>query len=430
MRGISIITVAVLVQAIGWSSEASSVPDPYGLGEQLALISYLQDHHVAHAEQLSLEQLRDAYSSCLKSSATAEAADGSDSPAAQEYQRLQYRAIVMKAYSVEIEQDATSEQIAAIEARAKQQAEAQVAAVTTVPDGDAAPAEPQAARTLLAPSIEAALPEHGAGEAASLAGPVPDVGAAAGQGTDVVAEKFRTMPDFWQLDPRGHFADGGLMYCGPVAVSNSLAYLARHGFPGLLPKGEDEHPQIDLINLLASPDYINTDPTRGSGPYNILRGVEKYVDQQGYRCATLAYEGWRKVGPYVKATRPDLAWIRDSILDPHGVVWLNIGWFTRLDAGHYKRSGGHFLTLVGFDPSNPLTLLIHNPEMYGRGAKASDPARFELRLKPMEAGTCESEDGQVQNADGLYEVSGPSLSLGHDKVAILEEAMALVVAKP
>jgi len=256
------------------------------------------------------------------------------------------------------------------------------------------------------------------------------MGVPSGANNEVMEEKFKTMPDFWQLDPRGHFADGGLMYCGPVAVSNSLAYLAHHGFPSLLPKGDDDSSQIDLIRLLASADYINTNPTMGSGPYGILHGVEKYVDEQGYRCASLAYEGWRKVGPYLKASRPDLNWIKDTILNPHGVVWLNIGWFIRLDADHYKRSGGHFLTLVGFDSSNPLTLLIHNPEMYGKGPKATDPDRYELRLKPMESGTCESEDGQTQNADGLYEVSGPSLSLGHNKIAILEEAMALVVANP
>jgi len=430
MRILSLIAVALLAQASAWSSEASNVPDPFGLGEQLALISYLQDHQVAHADEWSLDQLRDAYGSCLKSTATAEAADGSDSAAAQEYKRLQYRAIVMQAYSVEIDQDATSDEIAAIEERAKRQAEAPAASASAVADADASAVAPPSTRAAADLTFMAAVPPQGAGAETMPPDAASDLGSSGGAGNAVVAEKFRTMPDFWQLDPRGHFADGGLMYCGPVAVSNSLAYLAHHGFPGLLHRGEDDRPQIDLINLLASPDYINTNPTRGSGPYNILRGVEKYVDEQGYRCATLAYEGWRKVGPYVKASRPDLGWIKDSILNPHGVVWLNIGWFTRLDSGHYRRSGGHFLTLVGFDPGNPMTLLIHNPEMYGQGAKASDPTRFELHLKPMEAGTCESEDGQTQNADGLYEVSGPSLSLGQNKVAILEEAMALVVAKP
>src|SRR5262245_52175601 len=92
----------------------------------------------------------------------------------------------------------------------------------------------------------------------------------------VCTAKISAMPDFCQVDEDGHFDNGGKVFCGPVAVSNSLVWLSQNGFPKLLPpvekKGDlgngngsadSDHKidsqkaaQIELIRTLGSPDFM------------------------------------------------------------------------------------------------------------------------------------------------------------------------------
>ena len=95
---------------------------------------------------------------------------------------------------------------------------------------------------------------------AALSTPVPQPASNTGPQSDfsATAQKAAETPHFWQLDPRGGFLNGGKDYCGPVAVSDSLMYLGRHGFPNLLPDDQGDHSQIGMINLLASSHYLGT----------------------------------------------------------------------------------------------------------------------------------------------------------------------------
>jgi hypothetical protein len=163
----------------------------------------------------------------------------------------------------------------------------------------------------------------------------PDAPAPADDGATM--QKAAGTPHFWQRDSRAGFENGGRDYCCPVAVANSFFYLSNHGFPALLPDGDGLQPQIDLIKLLASVDYFGTDPKNGTAPGAVLSGVRKYVEDMGYHCERLEYEGWRKVGrnqrEAIRAARPRLDWLKKGILNPHGAVWLNIGWYTRVGDG-------------------------------------------------------------------------------------------------
>jgi hypothetical protein len=269
----------------------------------------------------------------------------------------------------------------------------------------------------------------------ALNGPSSDSAPAAAIATDKAAET----PHFWQRDRRGGFENEGRDYCCPVAVSNSFAYLAHHGFPALLPDGDGVQPQIDLINLLASSDYFATDPTNGTSPGTVLSGVENYVRNQGYACARLEYEGWRPVGrrqqDKIKAPRPELDWLKEGILDPHGAVWLNIGWYVRsaADGPEWKRTGGHWVTLVGYgaadpnDPPNPQLLLIHNPATRGNGDAPDSAANDIIYLHPVDAGTLITGKNTTEDAAGMYQISGPGLPKGKDVVAFLDTAIVLVV---
>jgi hypothetical protein len=240
-------------------------------------------------------------------------------------------------------------------------------------------------------------------------------------------------PHFWQLDPRGGFENGGRDYCCPVAISNSLVYLARQGFPSLAPGENGKQAQIDLINTLASKDYFGTDPAIGTGPGDVLVGLKKYVENCGYRCEELAYKGWRSVGrkeqDHVKGNRPDLAWLKSAISNPHGAVWLNIGWYKKNGENRWKRDGGHWVTLVGFDPNNPETLWIHNPLTRGNGDQPDDPAKDVIYLQQVSAGTLETGKTSTENAAGMYQVSGPALPLARGvDAAFLDDAIVLVIA--
>jgi hypothetical protein len=241
------------------------------------------------------------------------------------------------------------------------------------------------------------------------------------------ASKAEATPHFWQRDSRGGFANGGRDYCSPVAVSNSLVYLARNGFPALLSDGEGDQPQIDLINVLASSDYFGTNPTSGTSPGEILSGVQKYVEEKGYSCARLEYEGWRGVGRHdVMARRVHPDWLAEGINDPHGAVWLNVGWYTQGDApGEWKRTGGHWVTLVGTG-DDAQTLVIHNPLR----RNDDDPASDTINLEPMSEGTLLTGGKSTGDAAGMYRVSGPGLPLASGvDAAFLDDAIVLVVGR-
>jgi hypothetical protein len=223
-----------------------------------------------------------------------------------------------------------------------------------------------------------------------------------------------------------------------VAVSNSLVYFAHHGFPALLSEGSGIQSQIDLINTLASSDYFGTDPDNGTAPGAVLSGVQKYVEERGYSCSRLEYEGWRNVGrsrqSAVKAARPNLDWLKEGIQDANGAVWLNIGWYKQVDQGVWKRTGGHWVTLVGYGAAqsgvvtDPLLLLVHNPAKSSKSGRAESFANDVVELAPIEEGTLDTAKDSTEDAAGMYRMSGPGLPVSRNvDAAILDAAIVLVI---
>jgi hypothetical protein len=276
------------------------------------------------------------------------------------------------------------------------------------------------------------------GEAVTNSPPDTSADAAAATAEDAATQKLNDTPHFWQRDSRGGFANEGRDYCCPVAVSNSLVYFARHGFPALLPGSDDTaQSQIDLINLLASSDYFGTDPENGTAPGSVLSGVQKYIEEKGYQCRRLEYEGWRNVGSAeaatVKAARPDLDWLSGGVTNPHGAVWLNIGWYREITDGEWKRTGGHWVTLVGVRPGeadgDPPIFLIHNPATRGNGDQPDDPDKDVVYLKAVDSGTLDTGKTSTEDASGMYQLSGPGLPIAKGvDAAFLDAAIVVVVA--
>lgn len=163
------------------------------------------------------------------------------------------------------------------------------------------------------------------------------------------ADFINEIPDFTQSNIKGWRYANGAEMCAPVAVSNSLVWMT--GMDG---------DQANLIKLLASSRYMNTDAWKGTKTTDILLGVHTIAMDFNGGYTSLEYQGWKK-HPRQFSTGievPDIHWMIDGI-GAGSAVWLNVGWY-RYDWRHdkYYRVGGHWVTLVGYDDS---VLIIHDP---------------------------------------------------------------------
>ena len=59
--------------------------------------------------------------------------------------------------------------------------------------------------------------------------------------------KASQVPDFLQTDREAGFARSGSQFCAPTAVSNSLMWLADHGYEDLRAAGNAKQAQIAMI---------------------------------------------------------------------------------------------------------------------------------------------------------------------------------------
>lgn len=157
------------------------------------------------------------------------------------------------------------------------------------------------------------------------------------------------IPDFLQTDVSGITSGNGQQYCAPVAVSNSIVWLHKNDIS-----------QLEIINKLASRQYMNTSLINGTGTTGVLRGVERISSELFGTYKELKYEGWRKhPASYSSGVRvPDIEKIK-SYISKKSAAWINIGWYAyEANKNEYRRIGGHWVTLVG---SADGQLILHDP---------------------------------------------------------------------
>lgn len=176
-------------------------------------------------------------------------------------------------------------------------------------------------------------------------------------------KRISSIPDYYQKENRfGTYPLNGSMYCGPVAVSNSIVWLAKNGFPSLVEFSND--PLLDqhrVIEKLASKGYMNT-RSIGSTVQDLCRGVEKYLDDCDID-GTLFFEGMYTVSnDFRGASIPELDTIIKFTTGARA-AWLNIGWYKYdLRTNEYHKNGGHWVTLAGYKNQNgAISLIINNP---------------------------------------------------------------------
>lgn len=227
------------------------------------------------------------------------------------------------------------------------------------------------------------------------------------------------IPDLLQTHPLANFLNGGQNYCAPVAVSNSLSWLAGN---------QSVDHQIHLAGRLANPRYMNS-AEKGTTPTALLNGVDAYFKDHGLRPKKLAFQGWRSVpAKYRRAAgrQIDLNWLADGI-SKTSTVWLNVGWYKQTDKhGNFKRVGGHWVTLVGYDLNNldgpENRLIVHDPAP----RSGTQFANEYVHLEQQSGGFLVDKNHQrKQRLAGLYRMSGGMHVSERADFALLDGAVRL-----
>jgi hypothetical protein len=185
------------------------------------------------------------------------------------------------------------------------------------------------------------------------------------------------MYDFWQydqklsdmFDPKGHSE-----ICGPTSLANALMFL-RHKhkpeYPKILEKSlkkdANEEEMVECTFKLAG------SPREGTGPSHILKAAHEALEQGGYSTkGTYIIAPWSTGEPEHKhpVSLHDLVEIhhanKTAILQ---FGWYDIEWDAKDHKWQYKRHGGHFVNLAGYDAVNPLVFYICNPGLDYKTAK-------------------------------------------------------------
>lgn len=247
------------------------------------------------------------------------------------------------------------------------------------------------------------------------------------------ADRLAGTPDLMQTHPEARLPGGGAAYCGPVAVSNALVWLARTGRPKLAPPdAATPAGQGALAALLGGPAYMKTSEADGTGARAMAEGLDRYLAAHGEVGHRVRFRGADPVpAPYsLGVGPPDLAWIKDGLAGD-GAVWLKIGWYHHDRATDaYRIFAGHWVTLVGHSVDeagrpDPTVLIVHDPAP--RSGEA--PSHDYVRVTPLGSGTVHGHGKVAAHPTRGYHRLGGGLRVkrGAD-AAILDGALVLTFA--
>lgn len=233
------------------------------------------------------------------------------------------------------------------------------------------------------------------------------------------------MPDLSQADPRGELPENGNMYCGPVAVSNSMMALFGEDLKW---EGTTQH---DVVRTLASVGYMNTHRRHGTHLNQFLRGVARFVEERGVEDFAVRFQGYlpheRRYGPPLQ--RPQLPWIRHH-LATGGAAWLCVGWYTYDgETKEYTRNGSHWVTVAGYGmdedgKEDPDILIVHDPAP----STGRRPQREYVRLVRLTEGTIVgAREDQKLRAAGIYRLAGGMHLHPDAEVALLDGVAGLLL---
>ncbi|MBT4819418.1 MAG: DUF1080 domain-containing protein, partial [Lentisphaerae bacterium] len=179
--------------------------------------------------------------------------------------------------------------------------------------------------------------------------------------------KIHATPDLRQRTVQRELGLRG--WCAPTAISDTLMWLGRNGYPRLIPKARtSEEAHIKLAARLGSMEYMET--VRGGGGttrYDLADGVVKYVLEQGYTVQRLEIDGlYFPPGAQEGKIRSQLRALKSAIHDRRTVVWWHLKKARPDQAGKLELYGGHYVCVVGYihdreGQDEEITLVIHDP---------------------------------------------------------------------
>jgi len=258
----------------------------------------------------------------------------------------------------------------------------------------------------------------------------------------------RTFGTFYLNQNNARYGDAGKMYCGPTSGAMACSWLAGHGYPKLLPTGDSQVDSLrHLVELLASDDFMGTDPEEGTPPARMIAGFSAYVEKAGYGLADMQFSGWRVLPPGTARVKvspiPDLDTIPPALANPHAIVLVNVGYYVQgSKPGELRRLGGHWVTAVGYGTTgngevDPSVLLIHNPA-HGRpknlAPRTDLPARLEpdvTKLSPISGFLYTKKGKPICSAKGMYAIDGRALhKTRNSDIAVVDGVLAIALAPP
>lgn len=234
----------------------------------------------------------------------------------------------------------------------------------------------------------------------------------------VLAQDRSEIPDLTQTEIASDGGDGGAMYCAPVSVANSILWLAANGYPELVDDPEDEEAQRKLVLKLAK--LMGTNIEIGTNPPQICWGLTKFLEQKGVEGFSLHFAGWRPAPQgSIVIEQPTLEWLKKRS-KRLGSVWLNFGYYEQ-NGEEFKRSGGHWVTLVAVDAEEGILTVSDPAPSAGHAGQHT-----EIQLEELESGQLTGFiKGLPQPAAGYFKAVSGFRWRKKINVAILDCALAI-----
>lgn len=191
------------------------------------------------------------------------------------------------------------------------------------------------------------------------------------------------IPDLLQTHWKGKLDLGGYFHCGPVAASNAMAWLYLAGYKDLLPGiASLEEEQIQMVRILGSSGFMNTDFTSGgTTTRDMVDGILKYLHRSGYDRSAVYYAGWDMDLDGRNSPVPDMKFLKRGF-EKGGAVLLNIGWYSpETETSSYSRKSGHWVTMAGYGkgekgiPAEDI-IVVHDPAPWAGKEKKHHYVRF------------------------------------------------------
>ncbi|MEP2101506.1 MAG: C39 family peptidase [Parasphingorhabdus sp.] len=228
-------------------------------------------------------------------------------------------------------------------------------------------------------------------------------------------EYVDAIPDVPQTSAKGLNFGDGQQFCGPASAANALSWLV----------GEPDKARVTMLKL-ASNDYMNTSLKNGTGLDGFIFGVDRFARENFRAYKRLQRRGWRHLSDGYERFDSDklisVDWLAAGVSN-RSAVWLNIGWYVHTEEeDRYRRIGGHWVTLVGYDFNRDSQFVIHDPSpRAGSGLK-----NHKITVSPIATGGLTGDKKSMPGtAVGLLKIDEGILMKPGADTAIIDAAVRL-----